>query len=765
MSNNTIVNLFGREEDAPRHSRRIDLAHSRDFQLGTVTVIPSRRLITGPDSEATLEPKVMQVLVALGDPFDQILSREDLIERCWEGRIVGDASINRVISLLRSALREVAGQAVVLETVPKVGYRILVDNSEASPRPVGAAVQPVPDNPSKLPMRTIAAGGVFALLLAAIGYFLFQGNTAPTQQATIAMLPLQAGGELEPFFAKGLESELRKEMARAEGLQVTSSDTAQQLSLKDRASPEIGEVLEADYIWSGKVMREGESVILDAHLTDVESNQVVWNERLVAGSGQVAALPTRAARSMMRSVGVTPRGSVELTEISQEDFALYLTSLQMIRSRDPEQLNASAAILETLTARNPEFSGGWSALAKALFLAASDSGEQVQQAIASASTAVDRALELDPQSAEAHKVKAVLAETAAEKFRYIERATQLDPGDSEAWLWMSQISAHPDFASHEIEALEQLVAIDPLWGRSWQTSLTMAQVRGVDAGLAIDRKIAAAAAEPWQVEAAEGRMAGMRGDISEARRLTLRSLPAMTVNQQQISSLQLINLMMLTGIDPPLPSQTGPGAVIQRTLNGDLPSRAELEKFGLAGKGFFSVVPLVISGPTQLLKNGRGDELVEYYDMTFASAEQLEAFSQARMSPFHFQTNISTYVGWAMREQGREADAKKLFALAEKSVARWKANDAMTMTPLLFEANLAAALGQKNRALAALEAMIELGYPYVLQSPGVVWTGPILDDPIWDSIREDPEFKALLKPIRENIRRERAQILAATGPA
>ena len=118
------------QRELDTRSRRIDLAHHGDFDLDALKVQPSLRKISGPLGEQVLEPKVMQVLIALTDPIGTILSRDDLIERCWDGRVVGDTSINRVISLLRNGLRETVGELVCVETVPKVGYRVLVNQAE-----------------------------------------------------------------------------------------------------------------------------------------------------------------------------------------------------------------------------------------------------------------------------------------------------------------------------------------------------------------------------------------------------------------------------------------------------------------------------------------------------------------------------------------------------------------------------------------------------------------------------------------------------------
>ena len=76
---------------------KVDLAHEPAFTIGNLRVEPPTRQIYNADERQTLEPRVMQVLVALARADGNVVSRDDLIQCCWDGRIVGDDAINRVI--------------------------------------------------------------------------------------------------------------------------------------------------------------------------------------------------------------------------------------------------------------------------------------------------------------------------------------------------------------------------------------------------------------------------------------------------------------------------------------------------------------------------------------------------------------------------------------------------------------------------------------------------------------------------------------------
>lgn len=105
----------------------VALAHRQDFDLGNAIIRPSIRTIDGPVGPVTCEPRVMQVLLALVDAHSAVLSRDDLLRLCWDGRIVGDDAVNRAIAAVRRA-GAAAGADFNVETIPRIGYRIALDD-------------------------------------------------------------------------------------------------------------------------------------------------------------------------------------------------------------------------------------------------------------------------------------------------------------------------------------------------------------------------------------------------------------------------------------------------------------------------------------------------------------------------------------------------------------------------------------------------------------------------------------------------------------
>ena len=146
------------------------LARIRPFRIGNVEVRPASREVVGGDRREVLEPRVMQVLVALASARGEILSRDDLISACWEGRAVSDDAINRVLSRLRALAR--AFEAFQVETIIKVGYRLVGRAGEELP--VVPCSEPASrrPGPSSIDRRLLITGGGAVALGAAGGFWL-----------------------------------------------------------------------------------------------------------------------------------------------------------------------------------------------------------------------------------------------------------------------------------------------------------------------------------------------------------------------------------------------------------------------------------------------------------------------------------------------------------------------------------------------------------------------------------------------------------------
>ncbi|MCP3731515.1 winged helix-turn-helix domain-containing protein [Sphingomonas sp. MG17] len=188
------------------------LAHRADFRLGSARIRPALRTVEGPADSIQIEPLVMHVLVALADAKGDVLTRDDLIRLCWNGRIVGDDSISRAISAVRrAALATAAGFSV--ETVPRIGYRMLgIEQADcATPCAVPEAKR------LGLDRRTMVAGSAIALTLGVGGAaaWLYQRKEDEIDELIARAQRLDRSGK--PDGAAQAEVLLRKAIARDSG--------------------------------------------------------------------------------------------------------------------------------------------------------------------------------------------------------------------------------------------------------------------------------------------------------------------------------------------------------------------------------------------------------------------------------------------------------------------------------------------------------------------------------------------------------------------
>lgn len=164
---------------------RIVLAHAAPFVIGALAVRPATRTVARGGVETVIEPRVMQVLVALAEAQGAVLSRDELVERCWDGRIVGDDAINRVLARLRALAQDIGGDVFRIETITRVGYR-LVPLGDAAAEPAVAAGQGAPARPDR---RTVLALGIGGTALGAtIGGGLWWAHRDPLPPAARAAI-------------------------------------------------------------------------------------------------------------------------------------------------------------------------------------------------------------------------------------------------------------------------------------------------------------------------------------------------------------------------------------------------------------------------------------------------------------------------------------------------------------------------------------------------------------------------------------------------
>src|SRR5262245_47064948 len=166
-------------------SRPVDLAQEPDFALGPLQVRPSsREVLPAAGEREVLEPRVMQVLVALARRPDQVISRDQLIDACWAGRVVGEDAINRCIGRVRRLSETHGGFSV--ETIARVGYRLTVTAGAAMP-----AAPAEPDAQGPKGRARLVVGLAAAVLVIGLAAYIGIAQTRSRERAQQALVVTQ----------------------------------------------------------------------------------------------------------------------------------------------------------------------------------------------------------------------------------------------------------------------------------------------------------------------------------------------------------------------------------------------------------------------------------------------------------------------------------------------------------------------------------------------------------------------------------------------
>jgi TolB-like protein/tRNA A-37 threonylcarbamoyl transferase component Bud32/Flp pilus assembly protein TadD len=304
----------------------------------------------------------------------------------------------------------------------------------------------------------------------------FTGAPSPVEHPVIAVLPfknlgVEAGSK---DLADGLTVGLIEELARIDGLSVRSQASSFALENRSPSARDTGRRLGANFVVVGSVRLSGEVLRVSAELVRAATETSAWSghfDRPLTSSTEFLAIQDEISRAIVNALRLKLGRGQRRYELSPALFYQDLRAklLHQRRGRDgsPEE---AAKLFEAIVARRPDYAPGWaglaSALAEAIRITNPQAGLPSAQDVDKVRAAANRALDLDPMSADAHAaIGAVFAydrhwRQAEEAFG---RALALNP---------SRTTTHTDFVlsslmpegklERALELLAQARTVDPL---------------------------------------------------------------------------------------------------------------------------------------------------------------------------------------------------------------------------------------------------------------------------------------------------------------
>ncbi|MEP6936812.1 MAG: FlgO family outer membrane protein [Chthoniobacterales bacterium] len=244
-------------------------------------------------------------------------------------------------------------------------------------------------------------------------------STLPIPDKSIAVLPFQNLSEQKEnaFFADGVQDQILTDLAKVSDLRVISRTSVEQFRTGAKHNlREISQQLGAAHVLEGSVQRAGNRVRVVAKLVDARRDSQIWGETYDRELADVFAIQSDIAQAIVRQLQVRllPQEKAGIEERPTSDLAaydLYLRAKEIVDShldaQDPEaSLLQAIRLLGEATRRDPKFTVAYSYTARAHSLLFGLDLDQSEARIRQADQALQAALRLRPDSAEAHLAKA-----------------------------------------------------------------------------------------------------------------------------------------------------------------------------------------------------------------------------------------------------------------------------------------------------------------------------------------------------------------------
>jgi adenylate cyclase len=310
------------------------LAREPAMRVGPLRVEPSHLRVCHDDGrEEPLQPRVMQVLIALLRAEGEIVTRDELTQGCWGGVVVGEDAINRVIGRLRRLSEGIGEGWFEVETVTRVGYRLACGDPATDIEPVH-----------------------------------LEARSAPGPSICVLPFDNWGGDPEQEYFADGISEDIITDLSKVSALMVIARNTAFTFKGRSVDIKQAAHQLDVTHVLEGSVRKSGQRVRIAAQLIDGRTGGHVWAERWDRDLGDIFALQDEISQATVSALklklfpqekqAIEDRGACSL-----EAYDMYMRARALTG-----QLNYERAIelyRQTL-ALDPDFSRGWSGLVTAL---------------------------------------------------------------------------------------------------------------------------------------------------------------------------------------------------------------------------------------------------------------------------------------------------------------------------------------------------------------------------------------------------------------
>jgi TolB-like protein/Tfp pilus assembly protein PilF len=568
----------------------------------------------------------------------------------------------------------------------------------------------------------LVATGV--VISAAAGFFLLPRVAAHKIDKSIAILPFQnlSDEKENAYFADGIQDDILTNLSKISELRVISRTSVMQYRGEARNIREIGKALGVSNILEGSVRRSGNKVRLNVQLIDANTDEHLWANDYDRDVTDVFAIQTDLAQKIASELRakLSPSERAQMTRKPTENGEAYLAFVQAhnlsCAFEDFDKLKQGEQLYERAIELDPKF-----ALAMARYSQLESwilhDRERTVERREKARTLSERALQLQPDLPEAHLGLGFSYYYGDNDFdaalKEFEIARLGLPNESEVYLAIGAIQRRQGKWAQSTANLEKAVSLNPkdIWSLQ-NLTFNYAMLRNYDAAYqTIDRALALdpTGLEPLEVKS---RLAiADSGDFSFAEKAfeSVKSLPLSNEQKIKITSGRA-NVFLL-----------------ERKYNEGLQAAESLPDDGLSViSGGLCTKYYLIGFARKSLHDDNGARAA-FLKAKSAAEEQLKRSPDAADS--HIQlAKVLAYLG---EKEAALAEAQRAAELQPES------KDAFSGPEITAGvAEVYAILGENSRAIEILDGL--------LSRPSSITVQVLNLNPVWDPLRNDPNFQALL---------------------
>ena len=415
------------------------------YRFGSFELDTARVELRADGETRPVERQVFALLALLVENRERLVSKDEIIEKVWDGRIVSEAAVASRIKSARQALGDDGKAQRFIKTIHRQGFRFVAD--------VRAAHDVQPGDESHAP------------------------RTDPIGRPSIAVLPFTLLGDAGPYaaVADALPHELIAELSRLRWLFVTARGSSFRLRAAETDMGEVGRLLGVRYGLSGTVEVAGSSLAVTVDLVDTRDGGVVWADRFAGSIDAVHPIRTEIRSRILAALEIQiPLHEANLARLTVTEnldaWSAYHLGLQHMYRFNRGDNQEAARLFAQAVARDPGFARAHAGLSfvhfQTAFLRHTD---DLQGEIELARRCAERGLELDALDP---FVNFTMGRTfwlegdLDSGLGWLERATTISPNYAQgiyARAWTETLAGRSREGREHVDLAMRLSPLDPLY--------------------------------------------------------------------------------------------------------------------------------------------------------------------------------------------------------------------------------------------------------------------------------------------------------------